>query len=350
MKMTRCEMCITMIIITMTTLCLSVFGQMPIITNRVIDKQAVLLALQGDFELAARSRMFTGESRRQADTYLIQILDDYAEAVGTDAPLQALQEAFGPRDVSTLSQADALLSHLLTWLARPANAEALIGVNNILLLAKRPQQRKACLSFLDKIESQRLCLPLTNALSRLKHYFLQASPATPNIGILMASALAQNGNDTGKDMLFTTLNDNKADYRLQIECAKAMLFLDHRSTGVLANVNRLLDDAKVPVMFKAEILEVLYDVGNSRGMAWMEHLIQSTNAMQRIYAAEVLAKRGDIRGLDLARSIENEPQEILQARLKLLIRQHIVGAPERVPDISLLRWNSNLHMFETCEK
>jgi len=133
--------------------------------TNTIDKKNVLFTLKLYFDQAARAGIFSGSNRRQAEPYLIEILNDFASTNLTEATAS-------PRKTE-------IFHNLLAWLSMPPNAEALIGINKILRGTHDESLRTGSLVFLEKLNmlTRRMEIPLDGGVDRLARHYRDASAA-----------------------------------------------------------------------------------------------------------------------------------------------------------------------------
>lgn len=278
-------------------------------SERVIEKKDVLYGLRVRFHHAAILGVFTGANRQQSEPYLIELLNEFASSSGSDD--------------TTTDLSPRVFRNLLTWLSNPPNAEALIGVNEVLRHSRDEAHRTECLNYLDKLHRiSELPMPLDGGVQRLAEYYKVAPHATEMSAILMAKALAQHGNSSGKSLLVSVLQDHGADAYTRLESARALLLLEPRNTTALAFISDHLADAVVTSFQRTRTMEVLYSIDDARGKAWVRDLLESSNPNLVIHAASLLAREGDTNGTAIARSLLESPDARVRSRAKIIMRQH----------------------------
>ena len=278
-------------------------------SERAITKPDVLYALRVRFHHAAILGVFRGANRQQSEPYLIEFLNEFALSGGAGG--------------ATTDLSPRVFRNLLAWLSSPPNAEALIGVNEVLRHSRDEGQRKECLSFLDKLHRiSELPMPLDGGVQRLAEYYKVAPHATEMSAILMAKALAQHGNSSGKSLLVSVLQDHGADAYTRLESARALLLLEPRNTTALAFISDHLADDEVIPFERTRTMEVLYSIDDARGKAWVGDLMESSDPNRVIHAANLLAIKGDPNGIVKAKSLLASPDPRIRSRAERIIMQH----------------------------
>lgn len=298
-----------------------------------IDKKTVLNVLQSPLDVARQAGLVNGDNRFRIDPFLIEILNDF---VSTNSS-----------DVVIIPHGKSLFENLMLWLASPPNAEALIGVNEILRKPREDWLRSGCLSYLDRLDGERrLEFPIQGGVERLRIYFAQSSSVVPLVAQLMAKALAQHGDATGKNLLLTTLRNEGASQYRRIESARALLYVDAKCEDALKFASAYLADENVSKHEKTRTKEVLFEVGDAYGQTWIDGLLTSTNAYQVLYASQVLVRSGDLRGITNALSLLQNPDREIGRRARKVIEIYVLNASVDSLDPSRLKWNNEKGRFE----